>query len=546
MDEGEGAMWGALMPSSVRRVMVCGMLFVLCAFAGCSRKKMAVAPPASPPIDAEAVAFVAEGDRHMLEPHLYGWRQAEAAYGKAYGLDRLAETRKKLLFARFLILIRQLDEDIPYARTDEVIGELCAGDPFQKKLCSVAQWIKRGRKPDELTAAPRFSGEHPEVESYLNLLVFEAAPVRDLFPGVLKGEGRRSPLFLYLNNGALARMPPVEFERAHPRYAEGFGQLAEALFATKKYAGARTYFRKALELVPDYPRLLVGLGNVYLYGVGDVGEALRQYEKALVRDPSYMTALYGKASALQQMGRYEESNETSDVMLAANIPRNRWVGGVPDVRYYQGMGRYLKAYNHYMTNDRVGARALIDQAKEALPDSGDVNYLSGMLFYQANEIEAARKDFVKVTEDGSGSWNCNAQLHLGLVYQKMKENGLSEPPEPLKQAPEGVAMKSSKPQSVAEKAVTHFVSAGICLQQSADSLQRDITMLDSSDFVPAERATIKERLEKKLTDLRATSCSSIQMILSRVAGDKGYETDFFQRLMNENLSNLRCRELPVP
>jgi hypothetical protein len=219
-------------------------LCVLCV--GCRKKQVTIPIPK---INPEALRSAAEGDAHLREGHLYGWRQAEAAYQQAYNLAGSEEYKKKLLLSRFLILTRQIDEDIPYSRLDEVIKEICSGDESRKDLCDIAQWYKTYKKlnPPDIQHTTLFGGEQPELEEYFKRLLAQpgnsSPDIRMESAGEPSGE---SPLLLYLSPGKLETRDPDEIEKTHPGFAEALEYLGESLFQMK-YSGAVAMAEKERE-----------------------------------------------------------------------------------------------------------------------------------------------------------------------------------------------------------------------------------------------------------------------------------------------------------
>jgi tetratricopeptide (TPR) repeat protein len=501
-----------------------GALF--CAFVlsvlstGCRMHRVVLS---APKISAEASNLVAQGDASFRDAHLYGWREAESLYKKAYSIGPSDEIRRKLLLTRFLILTRQIDEDIPYASGDDVIKDLCAGDPCEKNLCSIAEWIKNGRKAGRLKLdGPVFQGLDPATESYINLLLFQATPRIDAFPDIFNSH-RESPLFLYLNTEKLTSMDPAEFEKNYPQFAEGFEYLGEYFFQKKKYRSARACYEKAINLIPEYVNALVGLGNIYFYALEDYPQAMRYYDMALKRDPSSAAALFDKSLVLQQLGDYSGSNAVLDRMLAGNLARNKWIDGVPDAQYYQGEANYLKAYNYYLMKSAGQSRELVDTAGKFLPDSPGIIYLSGLLFYESKNLEPARRDFQRVAQ--MGTQNCNAQLNLGFIYEQLKNTNGSKPVPGDKESAE-------------TKSLQYFAAGGGCMEAVIGSLSHQIGMLNSTDLDPGERAALKIRLERKLADMRLSSRSTIEMIIDRVSNSSAPKKEVFLNYLKEILSRL--------
>jgi tetratricopeptide (TPR) repeat protein len=506
-----------------------GILFCIIALhllaAGCGTKPVTVSAPKT---NADAVAYIAQADARFRDSHLYGWRQAESLYQKAYALTASEEIKEKLLLARFLILVRQFDEDIPYPAAVDVIKDLCAGDSYEKNLCAMAEWIRNGRKTGQLKlSSPIFRGQNPALESYIHLLLFQATPKVDAFSDPEAPDSpMESPLFLYLDTGKLTSVDPAEFERRYPHFAEGFECLAEYFFQKKKYRSALAFYHKAIDLIPEYTNALVGLGNIYFYVLEDYAQAMRYYDSALNRDPSNTAALFGKSLVLQQLGEYSESNAALDRVLASTVARNKWIDGVSYAQYYQGEGNYLKAYNDYLMKEPVKAREFVDAARKFMPDSAEINYLSGLLFYESKDLEPARQDFLRVAQ--MGTYNCNAQLNLGFIYEQLKST-YGDQPVPGEKEP------------VEKKSLQYFVAAGGCMDSVAGSLSYQLKTLNSMDLDPSEQASLKLRLERKLADVRLSSCQTIETIINRVSDSQAPEKAAFLKYLEDILSRLRTQ-----
>jgi tetratricopeptide (TPR) repeat protein len=514
---------------TLSRTWILLSVLTLCLFSiACKTKHVTVS---APKISSEVAQHVAEGDTYLQNASLYGWRLAEAAYQKAYNLSGSEKIKKKLLLIRFLILIRQIDEDIPYHKTAEVIKELCTGDEDQQTLCAIAEWFKNGKNGGQLKLNnPIFRGDDPAIESYLNLLLFQAIPHIDLFQElqICGSKSIESPLFLYLNPTKLSSIDPDEFEKNYPQYAEGFEFIGEALFQNKKYRTARTFFQKAIDLIPNYTISMIGIGNIYSYGLEDFEKALHYYEQALDRDSSNVAAMFGKGMALQQMGKYQESNATLDLMLAGNLTRKKWIDGIPYAQYYKGEALYLKAYNHYLMHSNDKARELIDSAKKILSDSQEINYLSGLLSYQSNDLESAREDFLRAVGDLNYT-SCNAQFHLGLIYQQLGAASGSQP------------IPTKEEESSGKKTVQYLTGAGACMESAVKSLKFQIDSLSLIDLDPNELLILKGKLEKNLLDMRISSSSTIEMIISQISMSEIAEKEVYLKYLNEILSRHRAK-----
>jgi tetratricopeptide (TPR) repeat protein len=519
-----------------KRVVI-GEVLILLLFFGC-RHKAAVAPLPTP--NTEVLRYLAEGDAGFSQGHLYGWRQAEAAYKKACELSRSEELKRKLLVTRFLILMRQIDEDIPNPHADEVIKEICAGDESRKAQCEIAKWYRNykvGKKP-EIRSGSVFNGEFPEIEAYMNSLLPDEGSAGNPKPADLSDPLRESPLFLYLSPVKLRMRDPAEIEAAYPQFAEAFELLAESSFQKKKYRTAQIYFRKAVELIPDYTRAIDDLGNIYFFALEDYERALRYYESALKQDPTNVAAQFGRGASLHKLDRHSESNAVLDQMLAADLVHDGRLDSA-GYHYYSGEGNYLKAYNYHLMKDPIKARELVDTARKFLPDSEEINDLSGELFFEARELEESRKEFLKVIVKGNS--NCRAQMRLGLIYQQMKHSPADvQPQEQGRKVPGGYQETWSLANESAEKkALNYFLGAGSCMESAIKNVTGQINAVPSLDLDPNEKSLLKDRLRYKLGDMRASYAANIEMMIGKASENSLVEKNNYLILMREILARIQ-------
>jgi tetratricopeptide (TPR) repeat protein len=170
----------------------------------------------------------------------------------------------------------------------------------------------------------------------------------------------------------------------------------------------------------------------------------------------------------------------------------------------------------------IKAREFVDAAKKFLPESEDINYLSGLLFYELNNLEYALRDFLRVIEKGNYS-NCNARLYLGLTYQQLKPAEIPQKPE----------------ESFEKKSIQNFASAGSCFESVLVSLSYQIKGTDLMGLEPKEQSILKARMEKRLRELRESSISTIEMIQREISRSPVAEKPVYQKFMSEILSRLR-------
>lgn len=91
----------------------------------------------------------------------------------------------------------------------------------------------------------------------------------------------------------------------------------------KNFLDARGYYLKALEIKPDDVNLHTLLGMTYSYAQPpDPAAAIREYRKALARDPRHEMALQNIASALIAAGEREEAARRVEELSSAH-PANK-------------------------------------------------------------------------------------------------------------------------------------------------------------------------------------------------------------------------------
>jgi tetratricopeptide (TPR) repeat protein len=503
---------------------IVGVFFLLTLLlAGACQRKVAVQPPAAALApDPRIKEWILKGDEFFAHQNLYGWRMAEDFYSRADALGGDVALKEKLLLTRVLLVTRQIDEDVPISALKKNLALSCtsAVNSTGQLFCDFAAKYLAPREPPQRNLDP---GANPKIlafatadavlDDYLHILYARAAAI-DLpaeFELSAWEKYKSSPLFMYLNLRKVAAQPTAEVEKNLPDFAELYVLNGEKRLQAGRYRDSRTYFNRTLELVPDYTRAINGLGNILLYVVEDYLEALRFYERALKYDPVNSGGLYGKGVVLHSMGQFADSNQVFDRLISSDLTRG---GRLDDsnVRYYRGMGRYYQAYNNYDLFKPQEARTLIDLAKKDLPLSEPVNYLSGVLHFNANDMENAERDFRQLL--ASGSSNCDAYNYLGLIYVQ------KDPP----------------------RAPQYFLGMCNCVDVAIQSTKRDIASLPRMDLEPAELNQMKARLMEKLSAFRKSSVEMIKNALTMMDLINIKERNFYRKLMQETLPGVAAEQ----
>lgn len=411
-------------------ILVIGFIYLTgCIARRSGFEKKSLQPPFS---SQEYQALIHQGDYYFSRMHLYGWRQAEAFYKKAYEMKPSPVLGEKRFLALCLTAIREKHEKIVNPRVYKEIDALAASEGFpktkkQEYLFEIIQHYRTlpvFRKDDQRIAAKEkkqvdaswFDFENSPLDTYLylyflNYYTYDTKDYNEELIQLLKthhifeliNKYAMSPLFIYFNYKSIANRE-AEVEEQFPQFAEFLVFKGNRLFSENKLKQASGYYKKALELIPDYTKAINGIGNIYYFTVKDYETAITYYQQTLDLDDSNPVALFGKGVSLHYLGKYQESNQVFDFMLA-------------NQEMYHGEAYYYEAYNYYHMKDPVKARELIDQVKPLLPLSGEVFFLSGLLYYNQGKLKEAERDFSDSLYDRQYS-HCYPLYYLGLARLK--------------------------------------------------------------------------------------------------------------------------------
>jgi tetratricopeptide (TPR) repeat protein len=496
------------------------LLFVILLWtAGCHRKAT-VQTPAPPAPDPMIKVYSIQGDEYFGYQNLYGWRKAEEYYSEAEALGGAPGLNEKLLLTRVLLLTREIDEDVPFAELQKRLASSCgaAFDVGAQHLCDLAQKYASPRVPfaqyrkvdtAAISALPAFAPGDEALNTYLRIL-YSQASATDLPHEYELSTSKRypsSPLFIYLRLRKTTAQQLEQVERDCPYFTELYALNGERQMEARRYRESRASFNKALELVPDYTRALNGLANILLFVAEDWAEALKLYERTLKYDPLNSGALYGKGVLLHLTGSFVDSNRILDQLMAADLTR----GGRLDssnVRYYHGMGQYYQAYNNFRLFNPPEARRLIDLAKRDLPNEDAINFLSGVFYFDANEMANAQSDFMRALS--SSRTNCEAYNYLGLIFLQKKES----------------------------RAATHFLGMCSCLQTAMENLRKAIADLPTMELEPAELSRLRGILDGRQSSSSKSWAGMIKNAITMIDLVEFNGRDTYKKLMREILARV--------
>ena len=117
--------------------------------------------------------------------------------------------------------------------------------------------------------------------------------------------------------------------------------------------------------------------------------------------------MFGRAICLSELKRFEESDQALNEMIDKQS-------------FYHGEANYYLAKNSYFRSRLEAARSYLDLAAAYIPDSPDLNMLSGLLHLERGQWGQAAIDFRKVLEQQPHL--AEAWFYLGQAVLLEKKN----------------------------------------------------------------------------------------------------------------------------
>lgn len=215
-----------------------------------------------------------------------------------------------------------------------------------------------------------------------------------------------APLFAY----ALAAICGVGRNAAfvslatnEPRYKElMFHQGLEASGA-RKLDDAEARYREAYAWRTTWPSDTMALANVLITGE-DFEGALDFYDRTLALVPKLPDALLGKLRTLTYLSKPEDAIRVADELLA--------------IERYPGDADYWKAYNELDLKRFDDAWRDIEAAEKLIVNS-DVPKLAGIIAIDRQQLDVAREK-LELSRRRNGS-DCQALYYLHLVYSELRQ-----------------------------------------------------------------------------------------------------------------------------
>jgi spermidine synthase len=196
--------------------------------------------------------------------------------------------------------------------------------------------------------------------------------------------------------------PPME------RNAALWARLGETYLARDRPSDAESGFRRALQIAPDDPRALIGMGTLLIRN-GRLEESLRVLEAALGIDPAGAEAHVQRGAAFYALGRFEEAAADCERAVAlgapGETPRVRLGDSYEKLEDWEGAARAFGdafglaprnaatalAYSRSLIRSGRGAEAvgLLERFHEAQPAVDEVFEELGRLYEERGDRTAA-------------------------------------------------------------------------------------------------------------------------------------------------------------
>ena len=148
--------------------------------------------------------------------------------------------------------------------------------------------------------------------------------------------------------------------------------------------------------------------GIQLFDTKQYSRSLKNFEKALEKDPSYCDAWYLIAHCNQKTGDYQKAIEACNKSLELN-PTNP-------------SALIIKANTLFMMKDTVSAIDLFKKAKEILPDKIDGYYGLALMLYVSGKIEEAFQVLVEMDQNGVKTIDVRDNKKIRNLKKKTQEN----------------------------------------------------------------------------------------------------------------------------
>ncbi len=438
---------------------------------------------------AKYFELIKRGDDFFKKKHLYGWIKSFENYRKAYKFKKSNSLKKKLFITLSLLILRKKQESIMSDEEEKYLS-LLKFNPQTTKYKAIfhlvqkksGKFLVRNKSMKSIVFSKiefnknLFDCENSDLDAYFYLLLLKANFENEKYYDNLKifsEKFPRSPLFIYLNG-----FKTDKIEKRFPNFAEYLVYKGNKLFRRGKSFKALSYFKKAVNLVKNYPRAYIGMASIWFFSYENFTKALFYYEKALEYDPVNPLSLLGKAVSLQKMRRYDESDTVLDFMLKKQF-------------LYHGEAYYYKAYNSFLRKDLINADKNIKLSKLYIPDSGEVNFLSGLINIKKKKYKEAKKDFL-IAEKDTEFKKCETKYYIGKINYILFKRKFEK----------------------------YFESYVLCIKMRLDDLNKNFNLLNNKESLSFDEKMRLKKIKKKMLRFKKNKLFYLEDII-KMMGKRG-------------------------
>jgi tetratricopeptide (TPR) repeat protein len=359
-------------------------------------------PMTAPRLDADnalASRLQQQGDAEFAKMHWRGWKNALGFYEEALVKRDEVDLRQRLFTTYILLSLRETEllfRDESWLQKAEALLSLVPVLPCTAYLAIAqkkyyAHPLNPGgfrHKTLELEKYPLPRDIGSALSQYLYLLFLRLASDRDSIEKYIAEENEFRRLYGDSNLAVYLRLyTPLEMDKklaAFPDFAEIYMLRGNWLNSEKKYQAALADYQRAVEIMPVLYKARNAMATI-CYSLEEYEQAFLYYGQTLEIFPLEPTALFGRAICLSEMRRYEESDLALKEMIEKQV-------------FYHGEANYYLARNSYYRSRLEETRMYLNLAAAYIPDSPEMNMLSGLLYLDRGQPGQATSDFRKVLE----------------------------------------------------------------------------------------------------------------------------------------------------
>ncbi len=220
------------------------------------------------------------------------------------------------------------------------------------------------------------------------------------------GPGRAPP--------AGGRMDPTDAHNSYVVLIEHWISRANSAFDRGELVAALMDYRRVLREHPDFADVRNGAG-LCLALLGDLAEALAEFDAALEINAEYREALLHRAVVLSELGRYEEARAAFNRLREIDESDRRHVPGEVGDRIANLHAELGDLYRVAGDADRAGE--VYRRALTLRPTFLDIRSRLGEVYLEQEELPRAREELEAIltrNPDLTG-----ARLHLGVVLNRL-------------------------------------------------------------------------------------------------------------------------------